>query len=60
MVTTIYEVSLSDGRIFRIFCANRKQGVDFWRFFNTIKDDAKKCNILTNGIHTLKQFKEII
>ena len=59
METSVYEVTFKDGRIYRVFCANRTQKDKF-------KASLVKIGIpysfktLTNGIHTSKQWNQII
>ncbi len=62
METSIYQISFKDGRIYRVFCANRKQNKDMLHFIYEKQKDIKKNGqtVLTNGIHTMLQFKKII
>ena len=60
METTIYEVGLIDGRTFRIFCANSTQKRKFRASMSKIKHIILDTREITNGIHTMKQWNEIV
>lgn len=58
METSLYQMRFKDGRVYRIFCANRKQNVDMLRFINENKDQIVMREIAARGIHTMPQFKK--
>tara|TARA_R110000751_G_scaffold6143_3_gene26669 strand:+ start:435 stop:629 length:195 start_codon:yes stop_codon:yes gene_type:complete len=62
METIVFELQLIDGRIFRIFCANSTQKKKVIDEYFKLKHSgvALKLETITNGIHTVKQLKEII
>lgn len=60
METGIFEIELNDGRIFRIFYANSTQKRKTLLSIHKKVDLIKKWNVLTNGIHTHKQWEEIV
>lgn len=64
METSLYEITFKDGRIFRVFCANRRQNKDMLRFLSSAKAQneikRKGAVVVRNGIHTMKQFETII
>ncbi len=61
METSLYEIELKDGRIFRVFCANSTQKRKFlWDHYTMLKKGTvKEARVIANGIHTVKQWKEI-
>lgn len=61
METSLYEINFKDGRIFRVFCANRKQKERFKKsYLNLIDIYGMKITQLSNGIHNIKQWEQII
>lgn len=64
METSLYEISFKDGRVYRVFCANRKQNKDILRFLcspKALKEVKRKgAMVLTNGIHTMTEFTKIM
>jgi len=64
MQTSLYEIQYKDGRIYRIFCANRKQNLDILRYLSSsqgLKEIKRKGAIVVKcGIHTMPQFKKIM
>lgn len=64
METSLYEITFKDGRVFRVFCANKKQNKDMLHFLSSPKalDEVKRKGavVVRNGIHTFKQFEQII
>jgi len=60
METGVYELKFNDGRIFRVFTTNKKQKDRLFRFENDEKNGVIELNIITNGIHTIKQFESIM
>lgn len=59
METTLFEVSLLDGRIFRVFCRGKNQKKRFNKVLSSLTnlDTIKE---ITNGIHTMEEFNEHI
>lgn len=60
MTTTIFEVTLKDGRIYRVFTANSTQERKAIHSFNNMRDQIETIETPVNGIHTFKQWSEII
>lgn len=64
MQTSLYKISLKDGSMFNIFCANKKQNKDMLSLITKMqaKDIIKRNGIIVTekGIHTMKQFNDII
>jgi len=58
METTLYEVTFKDGRVFRVFCANKSQKK---RFTKQLIKTGKECKftVVANGIHNIKQWEKI-
>lgn len=59
METGVYQVNLKDGRVFRIFYANSAQKAKLFESLYNLKGKIELGNNITNGIHTLKEWKEI-
>jgi len=57
MQTTLFKVETKDGRTFRVFCANSNQRE---RFIKLVTDTNYATHVITNGIHNIKQFEQII
>ena len=57
METTLFEIKLLDGRIFRVFCRGKNQKKRFNKVLSslTILDTNKE---ITNGIHTIEEFEK--
>ena len=55
METVIFEIEFNDGRIFRVFCANRSQKNRVLRN----RDGVRSITEITNGIHTVSQYEKI-
>ena len=53
METVIFEIEFNDGRIFRVFCANRSQKRRVLRK----RDNVKSITEITRGIHTVSQYE---
>ena len=62
METTLFEIEFNDGRKFRVFCANKTQKLKNLLQYQELKSKGLVKSILhiTSGIHTQKQFNEII
>jgi len=62
MQTSLYEITFKDGRMFRVFCANRKQNKDILYFLSARQSEIKKDGqvVVSVGIHTMPQFKKIM
>ena len=58
METIIYQVELNDGAIFNIFCANKAQKNRAIKTFK--KMDIKLITPTVNGIHTIKEWEQIV
>ncbi|MES2408765.1 MAG: hypothetical protein V4509_00510 [Patescibacteria group bacterium] len=59
METTLYKIKTGDGRIFKVFCANKKQKDRFFKVRTNLPDGAV-TEVLENGIHNIKQFETFI
>lgn len=60
MQTAVYRIELNDGREFRVFTGNKKQDDRLFKTFTSAKEfDNVKVTVITNGIHTVKQWEEI-
>lgn len=62
METSLYEIHFKDGRIYRVFCGNKKQNKDILRFLFEKGNEIKRGGqiVVSNGIHTMPQFKKIM
>ena len=56
METTLYEITFKDGRVFKVFCANKHQKERLY----AVKNTYALIKELQNGIHTIKQWEDII
>lgn len=59
METAIYKIEFLDGRIFKIFCANKTQKNKVIQTMNKLTDKIRVSSQLTSGLHTEKQWSEI-
>ena len=57
MQTTLFKVETKDGRMFKIFCANRNQSK---RFFKAIYNSGHTVKVMEDGIHDIRQFEKFI
>ena len=61
METTLYKITFKDGREYRVFCANKAQKERMHKTVDAIREkDGSIPEILQNGIHTIKQWEDII
>lgn len=60
MTTTIFEVTFKDGRKYKVFTANSAQKRKFLQSYNKLKPLCADLKDTVNGIHTFKQWTEII
>lgn len=60
METIVYEIELTDGRKYRAVALNSSQKNRIIQAYHKIKDTVKSINTITSGIHTAKQFEQII
>ena len=60
METIVYQIEFLDGRIFRIFCANSTQKRNVINSYKNIEHLCKEIKVITNGLHTAKQWGEMI
>jgi len=62
METTIFEIKLKEGQVYRVFCANRTQKLKVLRQYNKLKEEGTAIDIshIVSGIHTAKQWSEIV
>ncbi len=59
METTIFEVKFYDGRKFRVFCYGKNQKNRFKEVAKNLKKEIQSVQVLTTGIHTIKEFEKI-
>lgn len=63
METSMYEIMFKDGRIFKVFCANKKQNQDILKFLSSSQalNEVKRrgAKVVSVGIHTMPKFKKI-
>lgn len=59
METTLFKITFKDGRVFKIFCANKHQKLRLLNAYHTVEGTAGIEDI-TNGIHTIKQWEDIV
>ena len=59
METTLFELKLYDGRIFRIFCKGKNQHKRFYAMHSKLKNEIESLEIISNGIHTIAEFEKI-
>lgn len=57
METIIYQIEFNDGRTFRVFCANSTQKS---KVLNSYSPKIKGITVITNGIHTVKEYQQIL
>jgi len=64
METTLYRVEFTDGREFRVFCANRAQKKRFSDMMYRAKEKLVFTNFriteISNGIHDIKQWEAML
>ncbi len=64
MQTSLYKITFRDGRIYNVFCANKKQNKDMIRFLSSpyaLKEVKRHGAIVVEcGIHDFKQFEKIL
>lgn len=60
METIVYEVELTDGRTFRVFCANAAQKKKFVDSYKKVEHLYKSSRVITTGVHTQKQWEKIV
>lgn len=62
METSLYEITFKDGRVFRVFCANKAQKERFKKSYlvNNFFGKQAQYKQISNGIHTIKQWEDII
>jgi hypothetical protein len=58
METGIYEIGLSEGRIYRIFVANSTQSRKVMDIYYAL-EGFKSIRVFTSGVHTAKQWESI-
>jgi len=59
METTLYELTMKDGRKFRISAENKHQKNRVLKTFRELGYN-NKLECISNGIHTVKQFENIM
>ncbi len=64
METSLYKISFKDGRVFNVFCGNKKQNQDMLRFLTSPQGlgevKRKGAQVVSVGIHDMLQFKKIM
>jgi len=56
MVTTVFEIKMKDGRVFRVVCMNSTQQKKVIASYNKMSNKVDSVDILTNGIHSTKDW----
>lgn len=59
METKLYKITLEDGSIFKVFCANRNQMERVEKVYQKL-NVKQELDTIDIGIHTVKQFEEIM
>ena len=59
-IQTIFEVSFSDGRLYRVACDNEAQKNRFKRARQKVVEQVVYTSVKTNGIHTVKEWEKIV
>ena len=59
METSLYRIEFSDGRVFKVFCANKAQKQRFVTSMQQFRGEDTKYYPIENGIHTIKQWEQI-
>ena len=60
METIVFEVEFLDGRTYRIFCGSRSQKQQVIGTYKKIEHLCKEIRVITNGLHTTKQWLKIV
>lgn len=67
MQTSLYQIKFKDDSLYNIFCANAKQNKDMLSIITYMNihggyknSKVKNITVLCKGIHTFKQFNDII
>jgi hypothetical protein len=60
METRIIQITFIDGRVYRVFCANRTQIDKMCRWYHSNKEVVKSFDFIVSGIHNTKQFLDIM
>lgn len=53
----LYQVTLEDGRVFKVYCENGNQRN---RFIKSVTNTGTKVKDLETGIHNIKQWEQIV
>ena len=60
METIVWEIELTDGRTFRVFCADNTQKGNVIATYSKIKNICKEIRVITTGVHTAKEWDKIV
>ena len=60
METTLYKITFDDGRVFKVFCANKHQKRRLTTTITSSENETVSIDVLESGIHTIKQWEDII
>lgn len=60
METGVYQIEFKNGRIFRIFYTTSRQHKKIINYYYANIDKIKTFSPIVNGIHTVKQFEQIL
>ena len=59
-IQTIFEVTFKDGRLYRVACDNEAQKNRFKRARQKVIEQVVHTSVKTNGIHTVKEWEQIV
>lgn len=60
MQTAIIQIEFMDGSLYRVNCENKSQIDRIKKWYYSNRDKVKYCTSVLNGIHTTKQFLDIM
>ncbi len=62
MQTSLYKISFKDGRVYNVYCANRKQNKDMLHYLFEHQKEIKRNGqvVMACDIHDMLQFTQIM
>ena len=60
METGVIEIEFNDGRTFRIVYLNSSQKKTIMDSYNALENQVNGYKVITNGLHTTKQWKQLL